>query len=145
VSLDRTPTPSTANLSFGRLGIAWTVALVVYSAARALVVGPTLGPYGVDPWVFLALDVGSAFPLASGQVYLVLALRQRNPGLVQRWTAVVAAAFLAPYAYLLLGAARPLPALVYAVVGVLVLGLGATTIWKVRSEAVKSVVRVDID
>src|SRR5688572_3767776 len=64
VSLDRTPSPNAANLSFGRLGVAWTVALVVYSAARALLVGPTLGPYGVDPWVFLALDVGSAFPLA---------------------------------------------------------------------------------
>jgi hypothetical protein len=65
--------------------------------------------------------------------------------MVQRWTAVVAAAFLAPYAYLLLGAARPLPALVYAVVGMLVLGCGAATVWKIRSQAVKAVARVDID
>jgi hypothetical protein len=138
VSLDPSPNPVAEKVPVGRLGFAWIVVLVLYSAARALVVAPTLGPYGVNPWVFLALDVGCAFPLASGQVSLVQGLRRRNAAMVQRSMALVAASFLAPYLYLLLGAARPLPAAVYTVVGALVVGMGAATVWKVRSEAARA-------
>lgn len=132
------PTRGSSPASLGRFGYLWIAFLVLYSFVRALIVGPTLGPYGIDPWLFLVIDAGSAFPLASGQVRLVHALRRRSPGQVQRWVAVVAVCFLAPYAYLLLGAGVPLPLPAYAVIGLLVLGLGAATVWRIRSEAAKA-------
>jgi len=109
--------------------------LIGYSLARALAVAPSLGPYGINPWIFLSLDVGSALPLSYAQLRLVHALRTRDPRRVQGWVSVVIVSFLTPYAYLVLGAGRPLPAVAYAVVGVLVLVLGGATAWRVRQAA----------
>jgi hypothetical protein len=109
--------------------------MVVYSALRALVVAETLTEYGVHPWLFFALDVGSAFPLSWGQVRLVQGLRQQNPRLVQRAIIVVGCAFMAPYLYLVFGAGRPLPTLAYVIIAALVVFMFGSTFWRMRSEA----------
>jgi len=109
--------------------------MLVYSVFRALVVGKTLGEYGINPWIFLVLDAGSAVPLAWGQVRLVQGLKRNDPRLVQRSLMVVIVSFIAPYAYLVLGAGRPLPTVAYVVIALLVLGVGVATVWRIRSEA----------
>jgi len=109
--------------------------MLVYSVFRALLVGETLGAYGVNPWVFLVFDAGSALPLAWGQVRLVQGLRRNDPRLVQRSLGVVIVSFISPYAYLVLGAGRPLPTVAYVVIALLVVGVGVATVWRIRSEA----------
>ncbi len=109
--------------------------LLIYSVARALVVGQTLKDYGINPWVFLFFDAGSALPMAWGQVRLVQGLKRNDPRMVQRSLSTVVVAFISPYAYLVLGAGRPLPTIAYVVIALLVLGVGAATVWRIRSEA----------
>ena len=118
----------------GRLGLAYVVGMVLYSAGRAWVVSATLAEYGVHPWVFFALDAGSAVPLALGQVKILQALRRRNPAQVQQWVIITTLAFITPYAYLVLGGSRPLPTIAYVIIGVLVAGAAAATVWRIRSE-----------
>jgi hypothetical protein len=126
--------PAEAENRLGRLGLAWVIGLVVYSAARAWLVGETLAAYGVHPWVFFALDSGSAVPLAIGQVRILQGLRRRNPAQVQQWGIIAGLSFLAPYAYLVLGGNRPLPTAAYVVIGAFVVGTGAATVWRIRNE-----------
>jgi hypothetical protein len=109
--------------------------MVIYSAFRALLVGETLGAYGVNPWLFLVLDAGSAVPLSTGQVRLVQALRRGDPARVQRSLLLVGASFLAPYLYLVLGGDKPLPAIAYWVIAVIVIAVGLATAWRIRTEA----------
>lgn len=118
----------------GRGGLLWVAGMVLYSGGRALVVGATLAEYGVLPWLFFILDAGSAVPLAMGQVRILQGLRRRNPPMVQQWAIIAAIAFITPYAYLVLGGNRPLPTAAYVVIAVLVLGAGAATVWRIRSE-----------
>ncbi len=130
--MSKTPT-------MGRLGIAWIAVVTLYSVGRAIAVGGTLGDYGVNPWIFLVLDVGSGIPLALGQVKLVQGLRARNPAMVQRWLAVMLVSFLTPYAYLVLGSDRPLPEAAYWIIGGLVLAMGVSTFWRIRTEARRAI------
>lgn len=62
----------------GWFGRAWVAAIFGYSVLRAVVVWPTLGRYGVNPWMFLFIDVVTAWPYAVGQVRVVQGLRRRN-------------------------------------------------------------------
>ena len=89
--------------TLGTLGQAWTVGVVVLCAARAVVVWPMLDRYGVDPWWFLVLDVGTAPAYGVGQAMGVKILRDERRPMRQAmpWVAMVLFAFLAPYLYVL--------------------------------------------
>ena len=132
VSLSHPPSPPKTMGNAGRL---YVVGMLVYSVFRAIVVSETLTDYGVNPAIFLVLDVGSALPLAWGQVRLLQALRGRNPRGVQHAALLVTCAFLAPYLYLVFGAGRPLPVAAYVIIGVLVAFMLGSTLWRIRTEA----------
>ncbi len=103
--------------SLGVLGRAWTIGILAFSVGRALLAWPTLGQYGVDPWVFLLLDIVTALPYGLGQALTVKILRDRTRparGAVP-WALVVIAAFLAPYVYIF-WASGSMPPLAYALV-----------------------------
>lgn len=125
----------------GRWGRVFVAGMVLYSGARAVLVGETLGAYGVNPWVFLVLDVGSAIPLGIGQVRLVQALRRGDPAGLQRSLLVFGTAFLVPYLYLVLGGTRPLPVAAYGVIATVVAAFGLATTWRIRAEARSAVNR----
>lgn len=116
----------------GAFGLAWIGGIVAFAAARSLAVAPTLGPYGIDPWVFFALDVGSAFPFGYGQLRILRGLRASDYAAVQRWSGVTTLAFLSPYAYALLGAQRPMPMVVYLVVVAFLALFGVATLLRMR-------------
>jgi hypothetical protein len=101
--------------SLGVFGRAWSIGIVLFSAARALVAWPTLANYGVNPWVFLAVDLITAPPYGIAQAVTVKILRSpdRSPGDAVPWATVVVLMFLAPYAYIFLaGGDRP-PGYIY--------------------------------
>jgi len=121
--------------SLGVLGRSWAVGVVLFSAARALVAWPTLGRYGVDPWVFLAIDLLTAPPYGVAQAVTVKILRDaRRPWHdAAVWAGIVLAAFLAPYVYVFT-ASGSMPPL--AIVGVLVwmCVFGALAGWRTWSQ-----------
>lgn len=104
--------------SLGGFGRAWAVGIFLFSAARALIAWPTLGRYGVDPWLFLAIDLVTALPYGIAQALTVKILRDRSrpPADSVPWAVVVVAMFVAPYVYIFL-ASGSMPLL--ATVGVL--------------------------
>lgn len=88
--------------SLGAFGRAWIVGILAFSAARALIAWPTFGKYGVNPWVFLTIDIVTAIPYGVGQAITVKILRspERDPMDSVPWAILVAAAFFAPYVYI---------------------------------------------
>lgn len=118
----------------GRLGRLWILALCGYSLLRALLAWPLLVHYGVNPAVFLVLDVATAYPLALGQVRIVGGFRGRDYAAVQGWSVVAGGAFLLPYAYLLVAGHARMPVEMTGGVVALVSVLAAASVLRVRRE-----------
>ena len=118
----------------GWFGRAWILGVFAFSIARALVAWPTLSQYGVNPWVFLFIDVVTAFPYALGQVKVVNGFRYKQYKGVQVWSLVVAATFFAPYAYIVLAGQERIPTLVYIVIALLALIFGSASILRMRNQ-----------
>lgn len=114
--------------SLGWYGRAWVASVVLYAIARAAVVWPTLGSYGVNPLIFLIIDVGTAWPYAVGQVRIVHGIRDRAWTRVQVWTLITLLSFLAPYIYIVGAGSGELPLLVYIVIVALVVVLGGASV-----------------
>jgi hypothetical protein len=118
----------------GWFGRAWIVGVFAFSIARALVAWPTLSQYGVNPWVFLGIDVLTAFPYALGQVKVVNGFRFRKYGAVQAWALVVAVTFLAPYIYIVVAGEERIPTLVYIVITALAATFGSASVLRMRNQ-----------
>lgn len=101
----------------GAFGKVWTLTVVAFCVARAVVVWPVLDKYGVNPWWFLLLDVGTAPFYGVGQAMGVKILRNERRPMRDAvpWVAMVIVSFLAPYLYLLASAGH-LPS--YVIIGV---------------------------
>lgn len=101
----------------GLVGQMWTITVVVFCVARAAVVWPLLAEHNVNPWWFLALDVGTAPTYGIGQAMGVKLMRdERRPMKdAMPWIAMLMISFVAPYAYLLASAGQ-LPG--YVIVGI---------------------------
>lgn len=118
----------------GWLGKAWIVSIFGYSAIRALIVWPTLGEYGVNPWAFLVVDVGTAWPYAYGQVRVVNAARVGDWGATQIWAIIALLSFIAPYAYIAGAGSGEMPLIAWIVVGILMLFFGVASIVRIRRQ-----------
>ena len=118
----------------GWFGRAWILGVFAFSVGRALIAWPTLSQYGVNPWVFLGIDVVTAFPYAVGQVKVVNGFRYRKYGAVQFWALVVGFTFFAPYAYIVLAGQERIPVLAYGVIGLLAVVFGTASIMRMRGQ-----------
>lgn len=118
----------------GRLGQAWIVGVVAYSIARALLAWPTLGQYGVNPWVFLTIDLVTALPYGTGQVKIVNGFRQQKYGAVQLWALVVLVTFVAPYVYIFAAGRESMPLWVYGVIAAIMLVFAVASILRIRRD-----------
>lgn len=101
----------------GLLGQVWTITVVVFCVARAVVVWPLLQQNDVNPWWFLALDVGTAPTYGIGQAMGVKLMRDDRRPMRDAvpWIVLLMVSFVAPYGYLLASAGK-LPG--YVIVGV---------------------------
>lgn len=92
----------------GTLGQMWTLTVVVFCVARAVVVWPVLQTHDVNPWWFLAIDVGTAPFYGVGQAMGVKLLRDETRPMrcAVPWIAMLFVSFAAPYAYLLASAGK---------------------------------------
>lgn len=121
--------------TLGMLGQMWTFGVVVLCAARAIIVWPMLTEYGINPWWFVALDVGTAPAYGLGQAMGVKILRDETRPMRHAlpWIAMVLVSFLAPYLYVLRSAGH-LPH--YVVYGVLLwmAVFGSLGAWRMARE-----------
>ena len=118
----------------GWLGKAWIVSIFGYSVLRALVVWPTLGDYGVNPWAFLVIDVGTAWPYAYGQVRVVNEARMGNWSSTQVWAMIAMLAFVAPYAYIAGAGSGEMPLVAWVVIGSLMVFFGIASVVRIRRQ-----------
>lgn len=101
----------------GLVGQMWTLTVVAFCLLRAVVVWPVLQTHDVNPWWFLAIDVGTAPTYGLGQAMGVKLMRDDRRPVRDAipWIILLFVSFVAPYGYLLASAGK-LPA--YVVPGV---------------------------
>jgi hypothetical protein len=110
----------------------WGAVVVAWSLVRTLVVWAALGDYGLNPWIYLCIDLASAFVDAFTTPRMVLAFIDDEYKTAARWLLASALAFIVPDLYLFVGT-RTLPRRVIVIIAVII----ATT----TTVAVVSVVR----
>lgn len=118
----------------GWLGKTWIFGVFLYAAARALIVWPTLSDYGVSPIAFLAIDVGTAWPYAYGQVRVINEARRGDWRRVQLWAAIAFLALIAPYAYIVGAGSGEMPLVAWIAIGLLVVFFTAASVIRTVSQ-----------
>ncbi len=78
---------------------AWVVGVVGYSILRAVIAWGLFRDYGVNPWVFAVIDVGTAIPYATAIAALPTAIVHGHRAAIARHSLVATGTFFAPYAY----------------------------------------------
>jgi len=133
-----TPTPAAASRR-QVLELSWVVGVVAFVLVRFVIAYSTLAQYG--QWtviVFGILDVATAVPYALGTARLVTGLVDHRVAYASRWAMIACASFVAPYVWLAWAGREDFPPIVYVVVGVLAVLLGANAVVgiarKVRQE-----------
>lgn len=79
---------------------AWILTVFGFSAVRAVVAWGLFNDYGLNPWVFAAVDVGTALPYATAIAELPSAVATSNRLDTLRYVAMAVGSFLAPYVYI---------------------------------------------
>lgn len=112
------------------LTVSWIVTILVFTVVRLVVARGTLEKYGLNIWVFGALDLATAVPYAVGVARVVTALVDRQVRQAGRWAMVAVVAFLAPYIYVAwVGKDAQFPPAVYVALAVLVVAFGMNAVW----------------
>jgi hypothetical protein len=99
-----------------RLELAWFFAVMGWSAIRIFAVRTWLQDYGVDPWLYAAVDLGSSAPYSLASARTLGALVDARTRVALGWGALTLVTFAAPDVYIF-AAGRALPWPSYVVVG----------------------------
>ena len=98
----------------------WAVVVVVWSLIRTAIVWALLGEYGINPWIYLGIDLVSAAIDAYSTPRMVLAFIDDHHRQAAKWLGVSAVAFVIPDLYIFLGT-RVLPRKIIVVVCAIIL------------------------
>lgn len=77
----------------------FTWGVFVFVVARALVVWKPLQDGDVNPYIFLALDLATAYPYAKAWPRLFRSIRARRIDLISFWAMVLTGSLVLPYLY----------------------------------------------
>jgi hypothetical protein len=114
----------------------WAGVVVVWSIIRTLIVWAAVGDYGLNPWIYLAIDLASACIDAITTPRMVLSFIDDHHRKAVRWAAISLAAFIVPDAYIFWGT-RTLPTklivLIMTVIGATLTVGVITVVRKIRS------------
>jgi hypothetical protein len=107
-----------------RLELAWFFAVMTWSVIRIIAVSTWLQDYGVDPFHYAAVDLGSSAPYSLASARLLGSLVDGRMRRAIGWGALTVVTFVAPDVYIFT-AGRALPWASYVVVGTIAT-IGAT-------------------
>ena len=91
-----------------RLSNTWAGMVVSWSFIRTLLVWAAVGDYGLNPWIYLAIDLSSAIVDAITTPRMVLNFIDEHYRVAASWGSIALAAFIVPDLYIFLGT-RTLP------------------------------------
>ncbi len=117
-----------------RVEIVWVVLTVLYGVGRAVVVGLTLSRYGVNPWIYGAIDATTSVPLGFGTARATTAAIDRRWAAARQWTIVAAVAFVAPDLSIFVMGGGRLPTVVFVIVAGVVLVTGTFALRAARAK-----------
>jgi hypothetical protein len=114
----------------------WAIAVMTWAFLRTLIVWAALGDYGLNPWVYLAIDLCCAAIDAYTTPRMVLDFIDGHYRSAIRWALVSFVAFLTPDAYIFFGT-RTLPVklviIVACVIGVTLSAAVISVLRKIRA------------
>ena len=110
----------------------WVAATLAWGLLRALIVWAALSRYGVNPWIYLAIELISSGPYGVATARIVTSLLDRRPDVAFRWALTATALFLAPDLYIV-ASGHAMPTYVYAVIAVVVFALGVAAVMRIKS------------
>lgn len=113
----------------------WAGIVVVWSLIRTAIVWAAVGDYGLNPWIYLSLDLGAAIVDAFTTPRMVISFIDDHFKQAFKWAAISLSVFIIPDLYIFLGT-RELPkriivALCLIIGATLVLGV-AGVVHKIR-------------
>jgi hypothetical protein len=103
-----------------RLSRGWAILVIGWSFIRTLIVWAAAGRYGLNPWIYLSIDLASAITDAFTTPRMVLAFVDDEHRHAIRWGLISLGAFIVPDFYIFFGT-RKLPKMVIVVVLVIIL------------------------
>jgi len=108
-----------------RLSRTWALIVVGWSLIRTVIVWAAVGDYGLNPWIYLSLDLGAALVDAYTTPRMVLSFIDDHYKQAVRWAIISLTVFIIPDVYIFLGT-RTLPGHLIIILSV-VIGLTLTT------------------
>lgn len=106
----------TATLARRRmLSRTWAAVVVAWSLIRTLIVWAAVGDYGLNPWIYLAIDLASASVDAITTPRMVLSFIDNQYRAALKWATISLVVFIVPDLYIFLGT-RELPKRIIVVV-----------------------------
>lgn len=111
----------------------WFVLVMVWSVCRVVAVWRWLDKYGVNPFVYALVDVGSSAPYALGSARTIGALIDRRYARAAVWSVLAAVCFAAPDVYIV-AAGHDMPWIVYGIVGMIAAMAAMWAVWTGRRD-----------
>ena len=118
-----------------RLSNTWALFVIGWSIIRTLIVWAAVGDYGLNPWLYLVLDLVSASIDAFSTPRMVIRFVDDQYRKALQWALVSLAAFVMPDIYIFAGTRtlpRKLIAIIVAVITVTLLAAVVAVLRKVR-------------
>jgi len=78
----------------------WVLLVVLYGFGKSLVVWGALGKYGVNPFIYLIVDIAAAIPYGIATARVVITGIARNWRQVQKWAIVATVTHFIPDIYI---------------------------------------------
>ncbi len=102
------------------LSRSWGAFVVAWSFIRALIVWAALGDYGINPWIYLSIDLASSIVDAFTTPRMVLRFIDDQYKSAAKWGLISLVVFIIPDLYIFLGT-KTLPKRVIVVICLIIL------------------------
>jgi len=115
-----------------RLSRTWAIIVVAWSLIRTVIVWAAVGDYGLNPWIYLALDLGSAVIDALSTPRMVLSFIDDHWRKAVEWALISLVVFIIPDLYIFLGT-RTLPKRIIVIICLIIgatLSIGVLGVWR---------------
>ena len=115
-----------------RLSRTWAIIVVAWSIMRTVIVWAAVGDYGLNPWIYLSLDLGAAIVDALSTPRMVLSFIDDHMRKAVEWALISLVVFIIPDLYIFLGT-RTLPKRIIVIICVIIgstLAIGVLGVWR---------------